>query len=424
MKKVLIISPNWPPVSYPDEHRVRIALPYFKENGWESLVIKIDPKEQEGIKDGLLCKTIPSDIRIWEAGFIPKSITRLFGIASIGIRSFFHIAALGNKIIKQEKPNVIFFSTVMFNVMVLGVYWKLRFKIPYVLDFIDPWYRGNDFPRHGKKGLRFMLTDFIAKCTEPIVIKKADHIISVSAGYNEVFLNRYKGLNNKSFTDLPYGAPENDFSLLKTLKIKQCVFEPNDGKRHWVYTGRGGEDLNFSLRAFFNALRKAKEKNEEITNNLIVHFIGTNYSPRNWSEKKIEDLAIDCGVGPMVKEHPSRITYFESLQCLLDAEALFVPGSDEPAYTASKIYPYILSQKPLLAVFHKDSSVVRVLKETHFGTVVSFDNQETVDVLSDKIFHEWFINPLSKQTEINRQAFKPYTASEVAKVICSIFNQL
>ena len=52
MKRVLIVTPNWPPVSYPDLHRVRMALPYFQQFGWEPIILKIDPDEQQGAHGG------------------------------------------------------------------------------------------------------------------------------------------------------------------------------------------------------------------------------------------------------------------------------------------------------------------------------------------------------------------------------------
>jgi hypothetical protein len=49
------------------------------------------------------------------------------------------------------------------------------------------------------------------------------------------------------------------------------------------------------------------------------------------------------------------------MQILLDSHALLVLGSESAHYTASKIFPYILANRPLLAVFHEESSVVRIL---------------------------------------------------------------
>src|SRR5438874_77540 len=103
MKRVLIVSPNWPPISYPDMHRVRMALPFFKDHGWEPLILTIDPNQQQGLKDWELSQTVPPETRVWQAGFVPKTLTSWFGLRSVGLRSAAHIAALGRSIIKQEK---------------------------------------------------------------------------------------------------------------------------------------------------------------------------------------------------------------------------------------------------------------------------------------------------------------------------------
>ena len=86
--------------------------------------------------------------------------------------------------------------------------------------------------------------------------------------------------------------------------------------------------------------------------NLKIHFVGTSYAAFGKGMKTIEPLALEYGLGDIVVEHTDRIPYSQTLRCLLDADALIVPGSDDPGYTASKIYPYLLARKPMLAVFH------------------------------------------------------------------------
>ena len=44
------------------------------------------------------------------------------------------------------------------------------------------------------------------------------------------------------------------------------------------------------------------------------------------------------------------------------AHGILLLGSTEPHYTASKLYPALLADRPILAAFHEASSVVDVLK--------------------------------------------------------------
>ena len=44
------------------------------------------------------------------------------------------------------------------------------------------------------------------------------------------------------------------------------------------------------------------------------------------------------------------------------ASAILMMGSSERHYTASKLYPALLARRPLLAVYHEESTVVDVLR--------------------------------------------------------------
>jgi hypothetical protein len=154
---------------------------------------------------------------------------------------------------------------------------------------------------------------------------------------------------------------------------------------------------------------------------VALHFLGTNYAPKGRGEKTIEPLAREYGLADLVQEVTDRIPYFEALQCLLDADALVVPGSDDPGYTASKIYPYILARKPLLAVFNEQSSVVDVVRKTRAGTVVSFQSGEALASISNRVLATgWLQNPLVPDTLWSE--FEPYTAREMTRRLCLVFE--
>ena len=95
-------------------------------------------------------------------------------------------------------------------------------------------------------------------------------------------------------------------------------------------------------------------------------------------------IAQEAGVAELVDEQPSRLPYLSALQVLSDATGLLVIGSEEPHYTASKIFPYILARKPLLTIFHKDSSIAKIMEATRSGKLVTFSAKEP---LVDKVEH-------------------------------------
>jgi hypothetical protein len=109
---------------------------------------------------------------------------------------------------------------------------------------------------------------------------------------------------------------------------------------------------------------------------------------------------------------------------LSDAQALFVAGSNDPGYTASKLYPYILARKPLLAVSHEASSVVEVLRRTGAGTVVTFGNGREVAAVADEIYQQWFAGGPLTPPPTDWTAFEPYTAKAMTRRLCAVFDQV
>jgi hypothetical protein len=53
---------------------------------------------------------------------------------------------------------------------------------------------------------------------------------------------------------------------------------------------------------------------------------------------------------------------------------VLVMGSTDAYYHASKLYPAIVSGRPILAVCHRDSSIKRVVEQTGAGMCVAFSD--------------------------------------------------
>lgn len=423
LKRVLIVSPNWPPVTYPDMQRARMACAHLHKFGWEPLILTVNPDAQIGPKDPLLVETLPKDLRVWRAGSLPVSLTSLVGVGNVGLRSYLQLARLGARIIEQEHPSVVFFSTTMFALFALGPRWRAAFGIPYVLDYQDPWVSERPLPPPTSvRAIKRQLVDLLARASEPAVVRAAAHIVSVSPAYPAALRARYPDLTSERFTVLPFGAAETDLALAARDGVRQAVYEPGDGFLHWVYTGRGGADLAAAARPFFLALARARDIDPAGTQRVRVHLVGTDYSDKG--HRTFDSLAAQCGVGDLVSEHPKRITYFESLRCLQDADALLIFGSDDPGYTASKIYPYVLARKPLLIVCHAGSSMVDLVDRTRCGTLIAFGPDEPAAAVAERILQAWFAKGTMPNSVTDWSKFERYSARSMTQALCGIFDRI
>src|ERR1700759_1797935 len=86
-KKLLIISPYFPPSNAADMQRVRMSLPYLNSFGWEPTIVAVDPIHSEAVKDNLLLSGIPDGITVHLVNAFGKKWTSKFGLRSIALRS-------------------------------------------------------------------------------------------------------------------------------------------------------------------------------------------------------------------------------------------------------------------------------------------------------------------------------------------------
>ena len=175
-----------------------------------------------------------------------------------------------------------------------------------------------------------------------------------------------------------------------------------------------------ALRLIFAALRHGLERRPQVFEKVRLHFIGTDYAPARMARKTVEPIAREFGLGDRVREHPARVPYFEALQLLLSAAFLVVPGSDDPQYTASKIYPYILADKPLLAVFQPSSSVCGVLRETGAGVPLP------LDAPPEDVMEHWHavLSPLGARPDTDWLALAPFLAERMTERQCELFDRV
>ena len=427
MKKVLIVSPRFPPVNAPDHQRVRMALPYFRHHGWQPTVLCVDPEYIESAKDPYLLKTIPGDVTVESVSAISQNITRKFGFGGLTWRAKRSIDRRARQLLAKENFDLVYFSTTEFGLLPLAAQWKRKFAIPYVLDIHDPWVN-NYYRLQGKRPpggyLKHRLTQEVAKFQESATLRDAAHITTVSQKYQTDLLDKYPFLSAEQFTVLPFAGPEHDFSLLDRLSIT-IPSEDRQREQEWVYIGCLGSPMHFALRAFFCSVRNAIDSQRIDSKSLRIRLFGTDYAPAGKERKWSRDPSQEFGLDSIVSESPARLPYFETLQRLTRADAIFVPGSDDPGYTASKIYPYILAKRPLLTLFHKQSSVNEVINNTKSGTAITFDNRSTIESVAEETYQRWFLpKAYSRVPQTDWQQFAPYTARAMTSQLVNVFDRV
>lgn len=421
LKKLLIISPYFPPVNAADMQRVRMSLPYFADLGWHAEVVTVDPNYSDLAQDDLLLKSVPALIAVHRVKAFSKTLTSKAGLGSIALRSLWFYKQKVNRILKNKKFDLIYFSTTQFPICILGAYWKKRFGIPYVIDMQDPWHSDYYMTKpKNQQPPKYWFAYRLNKYLEPIAIKNADGLTSVSAGYINQLKSRYPVIKDLPASVITFGAfaPDLQVAWHNRQRFPSLL---GDEFFNIVYIGRGGRDLHQAISPVFETFKSLLERDFEKFSKVRFHFIGTSYAPAGQGTATILPLAQQFGIEDYIIEITNRIGYYHALLTLQQASALFIPGSDDPQYTASKIFPYLLTGKPILAIFNRASSAITIMEEYGVQNVYNYDEVSPAHLSP---FFNQLVNNAFDAVAYHADVVKKYSAMEMTRAQCRLFNKV
>lgn len=419
MRKILIISPHYPPSNLAAVHRSRLFAQHLPNFGWEPILLTVDERDYEESLDWNLHTLLPQNQRIEKVRAYPVTKPRLIG--DIGLRAFFQLRKRALDLVKSESIDFVYIPIPSFYVALIGPYLHRKLGVKYGIDYIDPWV--HRFPGSDKLFSRHWFSMHLSRFLEPKAVKRASLITGVAEGYYQGVMDRNLHLKESAvFAAMPYGGEVNDHESLNSLNIKPYLFTKNQ-KFQLVYAGAMLPKAYGPLEAIFKAISSNKTHFSDVE----FHFIGTGYLSIDPNSYNIKPLAEKYGLWEsIVFEYPKRIPYLDVLVHLGIADAVFILGSTESHYTPSKTYQGVLSKKPIFAVLHQKSSAAKVVRETNAGQSLCFNGEIDLRKTEDD-FNSSFIefrrftmefNP----SQVNHALFEEYSAKSVTKKLADALN--
>ena len=424
MRRVAIVSPYFPPSTLAGVHRARLLARHLPAFGWEPVVFCVDERFHEETLDPGLARLVPADTRLVKCGAWSSRWLRPLGIGDLSLRGFFAIRRALYAFLEWEGADALLITTGPYYTALLGPSVKERFGIPFVLDFQDPWVSrwGATLPVWSKGGLAHRLATLL----EPRAVRAADHVVSVSEGANTELRERYPYLRGDDMSASPIGGDPADFNWLRHQPPANQTVKLEEGAVNLCYVGTFLPRAGRIVDALLGAAAALRQRRPDLANRLRLIFVGTSNQPDGAGDFRVRDRAGRAGVGDLVQETPQRVSYLEALSILARADGILLLGSDEPHYTASKIYPAILSGRPTLGIFHAASSACRVLRECGGAIVIDFADPGDLARRTGDIAHglETLIDTPERLPPRNPEAFEPYTARHVAGEFAAIFERV
>jgi glycosyltransferase involved in cell wall biosynthesis len=398
MRKVLIITYYWPPSGGSGVQRWLKFAKYLPQYGWQPVVYT--PENPDfSIEDNSLLQDVASETevlktKIWEPYEIYKALTGNKGkkvnvaYASSGKKSGrIHKLALalrGNLLIPDPrcfwiKPSVKFLSEYLrthpvdaiittgppHSMHIIGLKLHRKTQLPWIADFRDPW-TNIDFYKE------LNLTRFADKLhhrKEQQVIAEADCVVSVTPTWCAEFETKHP----KKIALVHNGYDEADVATQKVAI---------DDDFSLVHIGSVNAARN--PKVLWKALSELLPENKELASNVKIKLVGN-----------IEGVVFNDIEKYRLGNYVDRVGYLshkEAVAFQQKAQILLLLINNTPnanGILTGKLYEYMASGRPTLAIGPDGSDIAKVLNETGAGVIVDFDDVEGMKRMLLSLFNKY-----------------------------------
>ena len=423
-RNVIIVSPYFPPSGLAGVHRARHLVKHLPAAGWMPIVLCVDEAYHEQRLDAALGALVPLSSEIVRVPALPIAATACLGLGDISLRAWPHLAAGVARLLRSRPDSIVLITGSPFYSMLMTGWIKRRFGAPVILDFQDPWVSRWGATQRGLS--KATLSHRLASVLEPRAVRKADFITSVSDAQNEEMAERYPWLDRSRMAAIPIGGDPEDFETMRLNTRRESSVELDATKINLSYVGTVMPRSEPLMRGLLKALGRLKAREPELVARLRLHFVGTSNQPNDRTSFRIVPIAVEEGVGELVVETPQRVPYVDALSLLTKSDGLLLIGSDEPHYTASKIYPALMSGRPYLSLFHRMSSAHAILARAGGGVSLAFSTARELAALEPELAaglrrlatgHEQF-------ERADPSSYRAYEARAIARRYAGILDRL
>lgn len=413
MKKVLIIANQFPPMGGSGVQRSVKFVKHLNKFGYEPVVFTRNA-DNAPLRDETLLKDVPEGTLIIRTpayecteleGFLYKP-GKVLGKIMIPDSARIWMETSKRAVLECIAENdikIIYTTSAPYSDHLLGLYIKkVMPKIKWVADFRDEW-TNNPYTLDNPHD--FIRTK-IEKKMEKSVLDNADMLITNTPVMRKNFVENNK-LKGDNFFVIPNGYDQEDFADFDLSK-------PANDKLTFVYTGalygRRKPDT------FFQAISELIKEKKVSANKIKVKLIG------NYHKDKLQAQIDSYGLTNQI-EIVGYVPHDVCISEQLKADVLVLiegTGRGSDAFYTGKIFEYMNTNRPVLAVLPENGAAADLVKKSNIGIVSHTDNVEKIKENIFKYYSQWLNDSLL--FEPNRIVIEEFERKNLTKKLAEVFD--
>ncbi len=415
-RKVLVVAYYYPPMGLSGVLRVAKFTKYLHSNGWDPTVLTVGDVGYFAYDYSLLEEVLEAGVNVERTRTLdPLRLLRrkgpirmpadsrkrlLSGISHVFLQPDNKIGwkryavKRGLELAAHEKFDVILASAPPFTSFLVGYELQQKLGLPLVVDYRDPWLDNRDY---------FYATPFhrgYAAGLEEEVLKNADGVVVINRKIKERLIARYPFLTHEGVHIIPSGYDPQDFRIASRFPM------PRARKMRFTYAGLF--DSRRTPRTFFAALAKIFAQHPQTRDEIEVNIVGNFHDT-------YRKMAVQMGVSTALQT-PGAVEHQQKVRHLLASDVLWLITHD-PVITPGKVYEYIGSRKPILALA-PEGGLRTVLAGYGAATCVSPDDVDGIAAAIYALYQSWLAGTLpSGEIEVAREHDQRVLTERLARVL-------
>ncbi len=270
-----------------------------------------------------------------------------------------HAVIEGKRIIHAQNIDVIMATAPPHSVFIVAMILKKLTHRKLVLDFRDPWAisrwdSGNPF-RYG-----------LERLLERLCIRSADLVFFVTEKMRDEYARLYQNVYSNKFKLFFNGYDPQDFPTPLPVRT-----EPREGPVRFVHLGTLYKRRN--PEPLLKAVKALKDEGKLKPTQVQFLFIGSVVTEVKFIFQRVKDLK----VGDFFRFLPP-VSFEESIRTMFESDVLLLIQPDTDLQIPAKLFEYIYTRKPILAIAEPNSATHQVLQEGQLGILAPSKDIEAI----------------------------------------------